>query len=91
MKKIIIPILLGFAFLAVSCEKYLEIPQKGVISTIEFYSSDEDAQAALNNMYAQYIDQVCGTPGIYNPQQSYLNYSSDDILVSGPSISKRAS
>ena len=83
MKKIIIPILLGFAFLAVSCEKYLEIPQKGVISTIEFYSSDEDAQAALNNMYAQYIDQVCGTPGIYNPQQSYLNYSSDDILAAG--------
>ena len=83
MKKIIIPILLGFALLAVSCEKNLEIPQKGVISTIEFYSSDADAQAALNNMYAQYIDQVCGTPGIYNPQQSILNYAADDILAAG--------
>ena len=83
MKKIIIPILLGFAALAVSCQKYLEIPQKGVISTIEFYSSDADAQAALNNMYAQYIDNVGGTPGIYNPEQSILNYSADDILAAG--------
>ena len=64
MKKIIIPILAGFALLAASCEKYLEIPQKGVVSTIEYYASDEDAQAALVNMYGQYIENVGGTEGI---------------------------
>ena len=83
MKKIFIPILLGFAFLAASCEKNLEIPQKGVISTIEFYASDSDAEGALTNMYAQFIDNVGGTPGIYNPMQSILNYSADDVLAAG--------
>ncbi len=83
MKKIIIPILAGFALLAASCEKYLEIPQKGVVSTIEYYASDEDAQAALVNMYGQYIENVGGTEGIDNPEQVILNYAADDILAAG--------
>ena len=83
MKKIIIPILLGFAFFAVSCEKMLDIPQKGVVAYDTFYASDEDAQAALADMYANYIQNVAGTEGIDNPEQVILNYSSDDILAAG--------
>ena len=47
MKKIIIPILLGFVLAATSCEKMLDIPQKGVISYSNFYESDADAEADL--------------------------------------------
>ena len=83
MKKIIIPILLGFAMLAVSCEKNLDIPQKAVVSTLEFYSNDDDARAALANMYARYIENVAGTPGIYVPELMILNYSADDVYAAG--------
>ena len=83
MKKILIPILLGFALVAVSCQKMLDIPQKGVVSYDTFYSSDEDAVAALADMYANYIQNVAGTEGIDNPEQVILNYSSDDILAAG--------
>ena len=83
MKKFIIPILTVIALAAVSCEKLLDIPQKGVLSTIEYYASDDDAEAALNNMYAQYAEQVGGTEGIDNPQQVILNYAADDIYSAG--------
>ena len=86
MKKIILPILLGLAIVAVSCEQNLEIPQKGKISTLEFYASDADAEAALTDMYANYIENVCGTEGIDNPQQVILNYASDDVLAAGGSF-----
>ena len=42
MKKIIIPILLGLALIATSCESLLDIPQKGVISYSNFFESDAD-------------------------------------------------
>ena len=83
MKKIILPILLGFALIAVSCEQNLDIPQKGKVSTLEFYASDADAEAALANMYAQYIENVCGFSGNGNPLQFILNYAADDILAAG--------
>ena len=83
MKKIIIPILLGFALVAVSCQSLLDIPQKGVVSYSDFYANDADAEAALADMYANYIQQVAGTEGIDNPEQVILNYSSDDILAAG--------
>ncbi|MCQ2161423.1 MAG: RagB/SusD family nutrient uptake outer membrane protein [Bacteroidales bacterium] len=83
MKKIILPIFLGFALVATSCEKMLDIPQKGVVSYDDFYASDEDCEAALANMYANYITNVSGTEGIDNPEQVILNYSSDDILAAG--------
>ena len=83
MKKIIIPILTVIALATVSCEKLLDIPQKGVVSTIEFYASDADAEAALANMYAQYAENVGGTEGIDNPQQVILNYAADDIYSAG--------
>ena len=84
MKKIIIPILLGFALVATSCEKMLDIPQKGVISYSSFFESDADAQAARTNMYATFCDKVAGATGyIYCPELMILNYSADDILASG--------
>lgn len=87
MKKIIIPILLGFTLFAVSCEKMLEIPQKGVVSATDFYKSDDDALAALTDMYATYIQNVAGTQGIDNPEQVMLNYSADDVMSAGTDAS----
>ena len=82
MKKIFSIILVVLAFAAVSCEKLLDIPQKGTVSTLEFYASDDDAQAALNDMYADFVSNVAGTQGIDNPEQVIINYSADDILAS---------
>lgn len=83
MKKIILPILLGLALVTVSCESKLDIPQKGVVSYDDFYASDADAEAALANMYKNYINNVASTEGIDNPEQVILNYSADDILAAG--------
>ena len=85
MKKVILPVCLALSLLAVSCESKLEIPQKGTVSTLEFYASDEDAEAALTNMYAKYLS-VASANGINNPELMILNYSSDDILAAGGHI-----
>lgn len=71
------------ALVATSCEDRLDIPQKGVVSYEAFYASDADAEAALANMYANFIGQVAATEGIDNPQQVMLNYAADDILAAG--------
>ena len=47
MKKYFIPISIALVFGAVSCQDKLDIPQKGVIATEDFYASDADAEAAL--------------------------------------------
>ncbi len=83
MKKIIIPFILVVSLVFVSCESRLDIPQKGVVSYDDFYASDADAEAALANMYANYLQNVAGTEGIDNPEQVILNYSADDILAAG--------
>lgn len=84
MKKIILPILSVFALLATfSCEDRLDIPQKGVVSYLNYYASDSDAEAALTNMYVQYHNNVAATEGIDVPEQVLLNYSADDILAAG--------
>ena len=85
MKKIIIPILFVFALAATSCEKLLDIPQKGVISYSNFFKSDADAQAARTNMYASFSDNVASCSGgwIYVPELMILNYSADDVLAAG--------
>ncbi len=85
MKKIFIPILLGLAFIANSCESLLDIPQKGVISYSNFFESDADAEAALTNVYATFADNVASCNGgyIFVPQLMLLNYSADDVLASG--------
>ena len=85
MKKIIIPILLGLGLIATSCQNLLEIPQKGVYSTDTFYANDADAQAALNDMYANFLS-VASANGINNPELMLLNYSADDILAAGGHI-----
>lgn len=69
--------------MAVSCQSKLEIPQKGVVAYDNFYANDDDALAAITDMYANYISNVGGTEGIDNPEQVILNYSSDDILAAG--------
>lgn len=83
MKKYIIPISLVLAVGMFSCQDKLDIPQKGVVATEDFYASDADAEAALADMYANYADQVAGTEGIDNPEQVILNYSADDIYAAG--------
>ena len=86
MKKIIIPAILGLAVIGItSCESNLDIPQKGVVSSTEFYQSDADAEALLANMYVSCFGAhgIAGTEGIYNNQLMLFNYSSDDILAAG--------
>ena len=83
MKKIIIPALLVFAFGFVSCESNLDIPQKGTVSTSDYYANDADAEAALADMYASFVQNVAGSEGIDNPEQVIINYSADDILAAG--------
>ena len=83
MKKIFVPILCGLALLASSCESKLEIPQKGVVSYESFYQSDDDAAAALADMYANYRNNVAASEGIDVPEQVVINYSADDILAAG--------
>ncbi len=86
MKKILSSILVVAAIFAVSsCEKNLDIQQKGVVSEEDFYKSDADAEALLANMYASCFggDGIAGSEGIYNPQLMLFNYSSDDILAAG--------
>lgn len=83
MKKIIIPILTVLSLMAISCAKLLDIPQKGTLSTLEYYASDSDAEAAINNMYAAYIDNVANAIGIDVAEQVIFNYSADDVLAAG--------
>lgn len=83
MKKIFVPIFFGLALLASSCVSKLDIPQKGVVSYDSFYASDDDAEAALADMYANYLGNVAATEGIDVPEQVILNYAADDILASG--------
>lgn len=70
-------------FAAVSCESELDIPQKARTPYGEFFASDADAQAALTNMYVNYINNVAATEGIDVPEQVMLNYAADDILSAG--------
>ena len=86
MKKIIIPALFVLALGLVSCEDNLDIAQKGVVSSLDFYQSDEDAEALLANMYSKFCQDVAGTQGINNPEQVIINYSADDILSAGGNI-----
>ena len=83
MKKIIIPAVLAFAFGIVSCESNLDIDQKGVVSTDNYYATDADAESALADMYASFVQNVAGSEGIDNQEQVIINYSADDILAAG--------
>ena len=90
MKKILLPLFACALLGAASCQSMLDIPQKGVTSYDSFYASDADAEAALANMYKQYINNVAATEGIDVPEQVLLNYSADDILAAGADYNDHA-
>ena len=75
MKKILFPTMFVFALGLASCESNLDIPQKGTVSTADYYANDADAEAALADMYASFVQNVAGSEGIDNPEQVIINYS----------------
>ena len=86
MKKIVYSVLAFAALLTgVSCEKYLDIPQKGVTAIENFYQTDEDAIAALNAAYARFATRITGQDGssIYTDYKAALNNCGDDMYAAG--------
>ena len=90
MKKILLPLIACALFGVTSCESMLDIPQKGVVAYDTYYASDDDARAALTNMYSKYINNVAATEGIDVPEQVMLNYAADDILAAGADYNDHA-
>ncbi len=86
MKKILYSVLAVAAlFSAVSCEKNLDIPQKGVTPIEDFYKTDEDAEAALTAAYARFATRITGQDGssIYTDYKAALNNCGDDMYAAG--------
>lgn len=84
MKKYIFPLLLTAVVLFSACnEDRLDIPQKGVIGIDSFYQTDEDAESALVNLYADFITNIGGNDGIYVPYNIIFNYTADNVLAAG--------
>ncbi len=85
MKKILIPILGALAVFTACNEDLLEIPQKGVISTTNFYQTDEDAEAALVAVYQGFVWNIAGHNGAsnYNPNRFVWNVCADDMYAAG--------
>lgn len=84
MKKIFI----SAAFLAglmmfSSCEDRLDVEQKAISSTENFYKTDADAKSAVTAMYATYIGEIGGNEGIWSAYIMGLNYSADDVFAAG--------
>lgn len=86
MKKLVYSVLaIGALFTAVSCEKNLDIPQKGVTPIENFYKTDEDAEAALTAAYARFATRITGQDGssIYTDYKAALNNMGDDTYAAG--------
>ena len=86
MKKIFIPVIaIAALFAAASCEKNLDIPQKGVTAIETFYQTDEDAEAALAAAYARFATRITGQDGssIYTDYKAALNNCGDDMYAAG--------
>ena len=86
MKKLVYSVLaIGALFTAVSCEKNLDIPQKGVTPIENFYKTDEDAEAALTAAYARFATRITGQDGssIYTDYKAALNNMGDDMYAAG--------
>ena len=69
-----------------SCEDQLDIEQKGVTPTDQFYKTDADAEAALVAAYEGFMCNVVGrqpdfegSMGIYTPQKLILNMCGDEV------------
>ena len=90
MKKIFLPLIACALVGVTSCESMLDIPQKGVVAYDTYYASDDDARAALTNMYSKYINNVAATEGNDVPEQVMLNYAADDILAAGADYNDHA-
>lgn len=91
MKKILFSTILtlaaaGTMTLTTSCEDQLDIEQKGVILSENFYQTDADAEAALVAAYEGFMCNVVGRnhdgggPGIYTPYKIITNMCGDDVL-----------
>ena len=86
MKKIVYSVLAFAALMTVaSCEKYLDIPQKGVTAIETFYQTDEDCISALNAAYARFATRITGQDGssIYTDYKAALNNCGDDMYAAG--------
>ncbi|MCR4824709.1 MAG: RagB/SusD family nutrient uptake outer membrane protein [Bacteroidales bacterium] len=86
MKKILFPVLaIAALFTAASCEKNLDIPQKGVTAYESFYQTDEDAEAAIAAAYARFATYVTGRGNgfIYTPLKAAINNCGDDMYAAG--------
>ena len=86
MKKLVYSVLAVAAlFATVSCEKNLDIPQKGVVAIESFYKTDADAEAALAAAYARFATRVTGQDGssIYTDYKAGLNNCGDDMYAAG--------
>ncbi len=86
MKKIVYSILaIAALFMGVSCEKNLDIPQKGVTAIENFYQTDADAEAALAAAYARFATRITGQDGssIYTDYKAALNNCGDDMYAAG--------
>ena len=86
MKKIVYSVLAFAALMmGVSCEKNLDIPQKGVTTYDNFYQTDEDAIAALTAAYARFATRITGQDGssIYTDYKAALNNCGDDMYAAG--------
>jgi tetratricopeptide (TPR) repeat protein len=91
MKKILFSTILtlaaaGTMTLTTSCEDQLDIEQKGVILSENFYKTDADAEAALVAAYEGFMCNVVGRnhdgggSGIYTPYKIITNMCGDDVL-----------
>ena len=78
MKKYIVALTAVCTLLFCACSKMLDIPQKGVVAYETYYTSDEAAEAALVNVYANMVQNVYGSIGNWNPYFFMVNYSADD-------------
>ena len=86
MKKIVYSVLAFAALMTgVSCEKNLDIPQKGVTAIETFYQTDEDCISALNAAYARFATRITGQDGssIYTDYKAALNNCGDDMYAAG--------
>ena len=83
MKKYIVALTAVCTLFFCACSKMLDIPQKGVVAYETYYTSDEAAEAALVNVYANMVQNVYGSIGNWNPYFFMVNYSADDVFAAG--------
>ena len=91
MKKILFSVaVLSAGLMFTSCEDRLDVQQKAMSNTTDFYKTDADAKSAVTAMYATFNGEIGGTEGIWNAYIMGLNYSSDDIFAAGGDINDHA-